>query len=35
MKEGRLVEHGTHEELLSAQGEYFDLYNVLAQAFTT
>ncbi|KAH8115858.1 P-loop containing nucleoside triphosphate hydrolase protein [Phellopilus nigrolimitatus] len=33
MKEGRLVEQGTHEELLAKGGEYFRLHNVQAQAF--
>jgi len=27
MEEGRIVEQGTHDELLSRRGEYFDLYN--------
>jgi hypothetical protein len=35
MKEGELVEQGTHAELVALRGEYFDLYNVQAQAFTT
>jgi hypothetical protein len=35
MKEGELVEQGAHAELVALRGEYFDLYNVQAQAFTT
>jgi ABC-type multidrug transport system fused ATPase/permease subunit len=35
MKDGRLVEQGTHAELVAKKGEYYDLYNVQAQAFTT
>jgi ABC-type multidrug transport system fused ATPase/permease subunit len=35
MKDGRLVECGTHRELVTRRGEYFDLYNVQAQAFAT
>ncbi|KAG0698357.1 P-loop containing nucleoside triphosphate hydrolase protein [Suillus ampliporus] len=34
MKEGAVVETGTHQELLDRQGEYAYLYNVQAQAFT-
>jgi ABC-type multidrug transport system fused ATPase/permease subunit len=34
MKEGTIVETGTHQELLDRQGEYAHLYNVQAQAFT-
>jgi len=34
MKEGAVVETGTHQELLDRQGEYAHLYNVQAQAFT-
>jgi ABC-type multidrug transport system fused ATPase/permease subunit len=35
MKDGRLVEKGTHAELVAKKGEYYDLYNVQAQAFTS
>jgi ABC-type multidrug transport system fused ATPase/permease subunit len=34
MKDGRLVEQGTHAELVARKGEYFKLYQVQAQAFT-
>jgi ATP-binding cassette, subfamily B, multidrug efflux pump len=27
MKDGQIVEQGTHRELLDARGHYFDLYN--------
>ncbi|KAH8114590.1 P-loop containing nucleoside triphosphate hydrolase protein [Phellopilus nigrolimitatus] len=33
MKDGHLVEQGTHEELLMEKGEYFKLHDVQAQAF--
>jgi len=35
MKDGRVAESGTHEELLTLNGEYFKLYNIQAQAFET
>ncbi|KAK7692111.1 hypothetical protein QCA50_003730 [Cerrena zonata] len=35
MKDGRLVESGTHQSLIDRQGEYSKLYNIQAQAFTT
>jgi ABC-type multidrug transport system fused ATPase/permease subunit len=35
MKDGRLVEQGTHAVLMTMKGEYYDLYNVQAQAFTS
>ena len=34
MKDGELVESGTHQSLVDLQGEYFKLYNIQAQAFT-
>jgi hypothetical protein len=34
MKEGELVEVGTHHELLAKKGEYANLYQIQAQAFT-
>lgn len=33
MKNGTIVEQGSHEELLAADGEYASLYNVQAKAF--
>ncbi|KAK7055728.1 lipid A export ATP-binding/permease protein MsbA [Favolaschia claudopus] len=33
MKDGEAVETGTHKELMARGGEYFELYNVQAQAF--
>jgi len=33
LKEGRLVESGTHQELMERKGEYYDLYSVQAQAY--
>ncbi|KAJ6616725.1 P-loop containing nucleoside triphosphate hydrolase protein [Mycena sp. CBHHK59/15] len=33
MKEGEMVESGTHRELMALGGEYSELYNVQAQAF--
>ncbi|KAG8756280.1 hypothetical protein FRC14_003205 [Serendipita sp. 396] len=35
LKKGRLVECGTHEELMKTGGEYSTLYNIQAQAFQT
>ncbi|KAH7926141.1 P-loop containing nucleoside triphosphate hydrolase protein [Leucogyrophana mollusca] len=35
MKDGAVVETGTHEDLLAKMGEYAHLYNVQAQAFVT
>ncbi|KAJ7753911.1 P-loop containing nucleoside triphosphate hydrolase protein [Mycena maculata] len=34
MKDGQAVESGTHQELLARGGEYSELYNVQAKAFT-
>ncbi|KAK0464132.1 P-loop containing nucleoside triphosphate hydrolase protein [Armillaria novae-zelandiae] len=33
MKDGTIVETGTHEELMARQGEYAKLYNIQASAF--
>ena len=33
MKDGELVEQGTHEELVAKRGEYFKLRDVQARAF--
>ncbi|KAK1236109.1 hypothetical protein PQX77_000653 [Marasmius sp. AFHP31] len=33
MKDGKLVEHGTHMELMEKQGEYYKMYNIQARAF--
>jgi ABC-type multidrug transport system fused ATPase/permease subunit len=33
MKDGRIIEQGTHTELLKNGGAYAHLYNVQAQAF--
>jgi len=35
MKEGAVVETGTHADLMSKGGEYAYLYNIQAQAFVT
>jgi ATP-binding cassette subfamily B protein len=35
MDGGRLVEQGTHEELLAAEGRYADLYQIQADAYVT
>ena len=33
MKEGMVVETGTHEQLMELKGEYAKLYNIQASAF--
>lgn len=33
MKDGQLVESGTHVELMALNGEYHKLYDIQAQAF--
>ncbi|MFI9100050.1 ABC transporter ATP-binding protein [Streptomyces fildesensis] len=35
MHEGRIVERGTHAELMRAQGRYFELYSLQANAFAS
>ena len=35
VKDGESIESGTHQSLIDLQGEYFKLYNIQAQAFTT
>jgi ABC-type multidrug transport system fused ATPase/permease subunit len=34
MKDGQLVESGTHSELIARKGTYHDLYDLQAQAFS-
>lgn len=34
MKDGMIVESGSHEELMAAAGEYSKLYKIQAQAFS-
>lgn len=34
MKDGTIVESGSHGELMSAAGEYAKLYKIQAQAFS-
>ena len=33
MKEGEIVEFGTHEVLMKKKGEYFNLYNIQAEYY--
>ncbi len=33
MKDGRIAEHGTHEQLLRLGGEYCKMWNLQAQAY--
>jgi ABC-type multidrug transport system fused ATPase/permease subunit len=33
MKDGKVVECGSHVELMAMEGEYFKLYNIQAKAF--
>lgn len=33
MKDGSVVESGTHKELMGKNGEYANLYNIQASAF--
>ena len=33
MKDGKVVEQGTHNELIAQGGEYYALYNVQTRAF--
>ena len=35
VKDGKVVETGTHSELLGMSGEYAHLYNIQAQAFSS
>ena len=35
MKDGAVAEAGTHEELMSKDGEYAKLYNIQAEAFSS
>ena len=34
MKDGRIEETGTHDQLMKKEGEYAKLYNIQANAFT-
>lgn len=34
MKDGELIENGTHTELMMQRGEYCNLYEIQAKAFT-
>ena len=31
--EGKLLEHGTHEELLASEGQYSELFNLQAEGY--
>jgi ATP-binding cassette subfamily B protein len=33
LQEGKLLEHGTHEELLAAQGQYSELFQLQAAGY--
>jgi ABC-type multidrug transport system fused ATPase/permease subunit len=34
MKDGKIEETGSHEDLMKKEGEYAKLYNIQANAFT-
>lgn len=33
LDDGRVVEHGTHQELMAAGGKYAELYNLQARGY--
>lgn len=35
MKDGEIVESGSHHDLLALKGEYATLYNIQSQAFSS
>jgi ABC-type multidrug transport system fused ATPase/permease subunit len=35
MKDGKLIESGTHSELMDISGEYAKLYGIQAKAFSS
>jgi ATP-binding cassette subfamily B protein len=35
LEKGKLIEEGTHEELISAGGVYHELYEIQARAYRT